>query len=245
MAVRASSTFCCLQWLLLILLLLTQFVSSSPIERIPRLGPQSYATFQQKYVISFKHWTGAQASAPIFAYLGEESPLNADIHGIGFLFDNAAKFGALTVFIEHRFYGDSIPFVSRQEALANATLRGYFNSAQALADYAEILLNIKLILSAETSPIIVIGGSYGGMLASWFRLKYPHIALGALASSAPILYFDNITPSDAYYSLVTKDYRDASESCSNTIKESWLELARVASQENGLSILSEKFHTCM
>ena len=28
------------------------------------------------------------------------------------------------------------------------------------------------------------------VLASWFRLKYPHIALGAVAASAPILYFD-------------------------------------------------------
>ena len=44
-------------------------------------------------------------------------------------------------------------------------------------------------------------------LAAWFRLKYPHIAYGALASSAPILYFDDITPQDAYYSTVSKDFR--------------------------------------
>ena len=45
------------------------------------------------------------------------------------------------------------------------------------------------------------------VLASWFRLKYPHIALGALASSAPILYFDDITPQNGYYSIVTKDFK--------------------------------------
>ena len=45
------------------------------------------------------------------------------------------------------------------------------------------------------------------VLASWFRLKYPHVALGALASSAPILYFDDITPQNGYYSIVTKDFR--------------------------------------
>ena len=45
------------------------------------------------------------------------------------------------------------------------------------------------------------------VLASWFRLKYPHVALGALASSAPILYFDDITPQNGYYSVVTKDFR--------------------------------------
>jgi len=45
------------------------------------------------------------------------------------------------------------------------------------------------------------------VLASWFRLKYPHIVIGALASSAPILYFDDITPQNGYLSVVTKDYQ--------------------------------------
>lgn len=50
-------------------------------------------------------------------------------------------------------------------------------------------------------------GLFYAVLASWFRLKYPHLAVGALASSAPILYFDNITPPNSYYSVVTRDYR--------------------------------------
>ncbi|KAK6926687.1 Peptidase S28 [Dillenia turbinata] len=46
------------------------------------------------------------------------------------------------------------------------------------------------------------------LLALWFRLKFPRIALGALASSAPILYFDDIMPeTKGYYSVVTKDFR--------------------------------------
>ena len=45
------------------------------------------------------------------------------------------------------------------------------------------------------------------MLAAWFRLKYPHVAIGALASSAPILYFDDIVPSNSYYATVTKDFQ--------------------------------------
>ncbi|CAK9150483.1 unnamed protein product [Ilex paraguariensis] len=94
-----------------------------------------------------------------------------------------------------------------EEAMENSNTRGYFNSAQAIADYAEVILYVKQKLSAHNSPVIVVGGSYGGMLASCFRLKYPHIALGALASSAPILYFDNITPQDGYYTVITKDFR--------------------------------------
>ncbi|KAJ6739642.1 PROTEASE S28 PRO-X CARBOXYPEPTIDASE-RELATED [Salix koriyanagi] len=82
------------------------------------------------------------------------------------------------------------------------------------------------------------------VLASWFRLKYPHIALGALASSAPILYFDDITPQDGYYSIVSRVFREASGTCYQTIKNSWAEIDELASKSNGLSMLSEKFKTC-
>ncbi|EXB81591.1 Lysosomal Pro-X carboxypeptidase [Morus notabilis] len=171
--------------------------------------PESYSTFRQRYVVNSKYWGGS--NAPIFAYLGAEAPLDGDLSVIGFLTDNALEFKALQIYIEHRYYGKSIPYGSREEALNNASTLGYFNSAQAIADYAEILLHVKQKFHAEKSPVIVIGGSYGGMLASWFRLKYPHIALGALASSAPILYFDNITSQDGYYSIVTKDFIKSSE----------------------------------
>ncbi|KAK1586970.1 hypothetical protein Q3G72_008151 [Acer saccharum] len=225
--------------------------------------PESYSSFQQRYVISSKYWGGANSSSPIFAYLGAEAPLDNDVLFIGFLPDNAVRFKALLVYIEvvidnfycflcincdvsfaHRYYGKSIPFGSREEAFKNTSTLGYFNSAQAIADYAEILMYVKKQYHAEDSPVIVVGGSYGGMLASWFRLKYPHVALGALASSAPILYFDDITPQDGYYSIVTKDFREASETCYQTIRDSWSEIDKVASQPDGLSILSKKFKTC-
>ncbi|KAM7263526.1 hypothetical protein ACFE04_001209 [Oxalis oulophora] len=205
--------------------------------------PESYATFKQRYVVKTDCW-GVGKHSPILVYLGEESAIDGDLENIGFLTENAPNFGALVVYIEHRFYGKSVPFGSHENALRNATLRGYFNSAQALADYAEVILHVKKQFKGEKSPVIVIGGSYGGMLAAWFRLKYPHIATGALASSAPVLYFDNITPSDEYYRRVTKDFKDVSHSCYKTIKHSWSEIDRVAAQPNGLVTLSKKFRTC-
>ncbi|KAK1589051.1 hypothetical protein Q3G72_030009 [Acer saccharum] len=208
--------------------------------------PDSYTTFQQRYIINFKYWGGANtaSSSPIFVYLGAEESLDRDLDIIGFLPDNAPRFKALLVYIEHRYYGKSIPFTSREEALKNASTLGYFNSAQAIADYAAVLLHIKKKYKAHKSPVIVVGGSYGGMLASWFRLKYPHITLGALASSAPILYFDEIAPQVGYYSIVTKDFKETSESCYETVRKSWDEIDKVASRPNGLSILSKKFKTC-
>ncbi|XP_031120981.1 lysosomal Pro-X carboxypeptidase-like [Ipomoea triloba] len=207
-------------------------------------GPQSYATFKHRYIVNSNFWGGAQSNSPIFAWLGAESSIDSDPLGIGFLTDNAPRFKALLVYIEHRYYGESIPFGTMEEAMDDDTTRGYFNSAQALADYAEVLLYIKKEYSAQDCPVIVFGGSYGGMLASWFRLKYPHVSLGALASSAPVLYFDDITPQNGYYSIVTKDFREVSESCYQTIKKSWSIIDKIASKPYGLSILRRKFKLC-
>ncbi|KAL1345520.1 hypothetical protein HN51_019248 [Arachis hypogaea] len=207
-------------------------------------NPQSYQIFQQRYLINFRYWGGANSNAPIFALLGAEEPIDSSPRVIGFLTDNAASFSALILYIEHRYYGKSMPFGSRKEAMKNASTIGYFNSAQALADYAQVIIHVKKTLHAKNSPVIVIGGSYGGMLATWFRLKYPHLAIGALASSAPILYFDHITPQDAYHSIVSRNFQEASKTCYETIRKSWAEIKRAASQSNGLSILSQKFNTC-
>ncbi|KAI6683872.1 hypothetical protein NL676_029785 [Syzygium grande] len=207
--------------------------------------PESYTTFKQRYLINRKYWGGANSSAPIFIYFGAEEPIENDLEAIGFLPENAAQFKALLVFIEHRYYGTSIPFgMSLEEALKDPNARGYFTSSQALADYAAIIRDMKEELKAKDCPVIVVGGSYGGMLASWFRLKYPHLAFGALASSAPILYFDGITPQDGYFSVVTEDFMEASKTCYQTISNSWVEIDRVASQPGGLLRLSKIFKTC-
>jgi len=68
----------------------------------------------------------------------------------------------LQIHHQHRYYGKSVPFGSRDEALQNASTIGYFNSAQALADYASVIIHIKKTLNAPKSPVIVVGASYGG-----------------------------------------------------------------------------------
>ncbi|KAJ6801054.1 lysosomal Pro-X carboxypeptidase-like isoform X2 [Iris pallida] len=207
--------------------------------------PESYATFPQRYAVSNVSWGGARNDSPILVYLGGESPVDYLLKEPLFLSEIAAHCNALLVYIEHRYYGESNPFGSREEAYANSSTLGYLSSSQALADYAELIIDLKKNLSADNSPLIVAGGSYAGMLASWFRLKYPHIAIGAFASSAPILYFDDIiSPQHGYLDVVTKDFRDTSESCYKTIRESWSEIDRVGSQSGGLNLLSNIFHTC-
>lgn len=83
-----------------------------------------------------------------------------------------------------RYYGKSKPF--------NGHLKGrmgYLTTEQAMGDYAELITELKAQYDAADSPVIGFGGSYGGMLAAWFRMKYPHMLDGAIAGSAPIWNF--------------------------------------------------------
>ena len=120
------------------------------------------------------------------------------------MWDIAPEFRALIIFAEHRYYGRSLPF-GPKSLKPDPRFNSFLSSEQALADYAELLFHLKAELAgADKSAVIAFGGSYGGMLAAWFRVKYPHICDGAIAGSAPVNQFD--TPCDAFGRIVTADY---------------------------------------
>ncbi|KAF9591422.1 hypothetical protein IFM89_004120 [Coptis chinensis] len=207
--------------------------------------PESYQTFQQRYLINDKYWDGSQKKAPIFVYTGNEGDIEWFAQNTGFMFETAPKFKALLVFTEHRFYGKSIPFGGdKKVAYSNSSTLGYLSSTQALADYASLIIDLKKNLTAEDSPVIVLGGSYGGMLAAWFRLKYPHVAIGALASSSPILNFDDIVSPYSFNNIITEDFKSVSENCYKVIKGSWSEIENTAQQKGGLESLRNSFKIC-
>lgn len=62
--------------------------------------PESYNTFDQRYLINFKYWGGANYSAPIFVYLGAEDAIDPSPYSVGFMIDNAPTCKALLVYIE-------------------------------------------------------------------------------------------------------------------------------------------------
>ncbi|KAL1354905.1 hypothetical protein HN51_006954 [Arachis hypogaea] len=109
----------------------------------------------------------------------------------------AKKFGAAVVSLEHRYYGKSSPF----KQLTTQNLR-YLSSKQALFDLAvfrqsyQESLNAKLNRTKEENPWFVFGVSYPGALSAWFRLKFPHLTCGSLASSAVVLAVYNFTEFD-------------------------------------------------
>ena len=86
--------------------------------------------------------------------------------------------------MQHRYYGKSFPFGGNEEdANANSSTLGYLSSTQALADYATLIIDLKKNLSATDSPVIVIGGSYGGSI-----LYTPYTAIYILSKLNVFLF---------------------------------------------------------
>lgn len=118
------------------------------------------------------------------------------------------------MFAEHRYYGQSMPFGNK--SFSEPKYSGYLSSQQALADYADLLSNH---LNTEQRPVVAFGGSYGGMLAAWFRMKYPHLVTGAIAASAPILQFT--ADCNRFDTILTSVFAGGHKECAKNIKESW------------------------
>ena len=157
-------------------------------------GASSTATYPQKYLINATYWGGP--GSPIFFYAGNEGLIELFCENAGEMWWLAVQFKALLVCAEHRFYGSSMPFGNASYDNVNL---GLLSSEQALADYAVLLDSLKLNLTATASPVVTFGGSYGGMLAAWFRMKYPASTVGAIAASAPIVQIPGIMDPHDYY----------------------------------------------
>jgi lysosomal Pro-X carboxypeptidase len=233
--------------------------------------------FPQRFYVCDKHWrralpaptTAADGNAtagndddpalgsagPIFFYAGNEADVLLYLNHTGLMWENAERFGALLVFAEHRYYGESRPLKKEQaeeqaacDVAANTTtttpalsasarrLRArlaHLSAAQAMADYAELLreLRLELRVPADT-PVACFGGSYGGMLASWMRMKHPDAIDAAVASSAPIFNFAGLDPpypADAFAAAVTADATPevggAAAACRDNVRSAWRALA--------------------
>lgn len=202
-------------------------------------------TFEQRYLINKDYWCGK--NCPILFYCGNEGDIEVFTNNTGWMWENAEKLHAMLVFAEHRFYGKSMPYpIDPSKVTPNSTKHlGYLSSEQALADYAKLIYELKNSLyDAKFSPVIAIGGSYGGMLAAWMRMKYPNSVTGALAGSAPILQFPGEYDCQKFNRIVTNDYENYSLNCSQTISKSWSTIRGLADSDKGLDKLSLIFNTC-
>ncbi len=175
-------------WILV--LLATASASCSSLDIAPRRGtrierfeqqlwhappsPGLTGSFSQKTMINSDHATSPDA--PVLYYFSSERDLPDDAFDEP-LVTIARELGAHFVALENRFYGTSQPF----DLLTTENLSS-LRFEEILADYAAFQVHLQRTRGLR-GPWFAIGGSFGGTLASSYRVRYPELATGAVVSS--------------------------------------------------------------
>ncbi|OQS04626.1 lysosomal Pro-X carboxypeptidase [Thraustotheca clavata] len=203
----------------------------------------SHGTYQERYFVCSEHWV---QNGPIFFYTGNEGDVEMYLTNTGLMWENAKEFNAMLVFAEHRYFGKSIPF---NGTFSKESMR-FLSVEQALGDYAILVEHIKKQFNTKDSAVIAFGGSYGGMLAAWFRQKYPYIVDGSIAASAPVLAFDGETPpidNEAFSRIVTFGATPAAGSAANcvpNVRKAQVVIRAASNSSDGWQQLKSSLRLC-
>ena len=194
----------------------------------------SPVTYDERYYVCSGEYS---LGGPLFFYTGNESPVEMYVNNTGLMWETARDFGALLVFAEHRYYGKSQPFPE----CSNDNLQ-WLQAGQAMADYAAMIEYLRPLWGF--SAVITFGGSYGGMLSAWMRIRYPHIVQGAIAASAPVFSLVGLVPAPDEYVFNRIIAADAGEACGDMIRHGLELIAELSKTSQGRDQLHSGLGTC-
>jgi pimeloyl-ACP methyl ester carboxylesterase len=175
-------------------------------------------TFQQKYYIDDHAWESGQNPTAMITFIpGGESAMGG-MYNYAILRDLAYSRHGIALTMEHRFWGDSIPFGANQSSFRGQHV-GLLTVEQCMADYAALIEHVRAQYKCPHCPVVAGGGSYSGKLAAYMRLKYPSVVDMALAASAPV-FLDSLGfgIDFDYYRIVTEATAKISPQCPDAVR---------------------------
>lgn len=145
--------------------------------RVDHFNSQNTAEWTLRYFAVTDYYI---PGGPILIFLGGNQPIRTSmVDESSLIYDMAREMNGAVYAFESRFYGQS--WVT--EDVSTENLR-FLNTDQILADLAEFVRYLKTeVLKNEDARVMVSGSEYGGSLATWFRVRYPHLADAAWSSS--------------------------------------------------------------
>jgi len=132
-------------------------------------------TFAQRWYVDYSHYTSPRG---ILYISGEQSATRSPT---GYMQVYGYDIGAALFTLEHRFYGQSLPF-----ALTNTSGLRYLSVDAALDDLNAFMTYVETTVLNRNLTWIVVGGSYAGALSAWFKAKFPSRAVASWSSSGVV-----------------------------------------------------------
>eukprot|EP00792_Barthelona_sp_PAP020_P004587 TRINITY_DN2223_c0_g1_i1.p1 TRINITY_DN2223_c0_g1~~TRINITY_DN2223_c0_g1_i1.p1 ORF type:complete len:487 (-),score=114.90 TRINITY_DN2223_c0_g1_i1:1-1416(-) len=201
-------------------------------QNIDHFDPLYLSTFQQRYC---SNWTFYEKNddkpSPIILYISGEAPMGPNTCSHGEKIALASKFKGVIYSLEHRFYGESLPF----NDLTVESLK-YLTSQQAQEDLVNFITSEMVTQKfPDNTPIIIVGGSYAGAMSSWMRAKYPHLITMSWASSGPVHATEDFYQYDFFVG------KTLGISCSSAIRRVFdqIEMELYASEASNAAIRSQ------
>eukprot|EP00026_Physarum_polycephalum_P006678 Phypoly_transcript_06729.p1 GENE.Phypoly_transcript_06729~~Phypoly_transcript_06729.p1 ORF type:complete len:404 (+),score=34.79 Phypoly_transcript_06729:63-1274(+) len=204
-------------------------------QELDHFNTQDNTTFQQRYYVYDGFWNG---TGPVFFYLGAEIATDPTSLNYTSLNEWGSELGALLVSAEHRYYGESLPFGPNP----TPTELGYLTVDQALEDYVQIILAVIEQYNATNLPVFSFGGSYGGLLSSASRVRYPNVYWGAYATGAPVNL--NIADPSLYFNATSYAYLLQDKQAGAIIQEGFQAMVTMIQTQNGRDELQALFKLC-
>eukprot|EP00795_Rhopilema_esculentum_P016900 gene16900-8384_t len=204
-------------------------------QRLDHFNNADLRTWKQRYFYNDTMFN-RKADGPVFFMIGGEGTANPIWVVVGSMMEYAQKYGALCFLLEHRFYGKSHPLGD----MSDNSLQ-HLSSEQALADLAAFQQAMQVKFELIANKWISFGGSYPGALSAWYRLKYPHLVSGAVATSAPI---QAVLDFPEYYEVVANSLATTGPTCNENIASATKMFETMSKTSEGLANLTQIFKLC-
>lgn len=203
-------------------------------QKLDNFDPQNERTWQMRYMENINN---LQDGGPIFIFVGGEWTISEGNLLFGHMVDMARALNGTMFYTEHRYYGISEPM----EDLSVENLK-FLSADQALADLAHFIVHVKSTTPAlKNSGVILVGMSYSASMVTWFMQKYPHLANGAWASSAPL---EAKVAFSEYKEVVSEAMEfHGGQKCTQKIQAGFEEWEKLVTERNSEKI-EKSFHLC-
>ncbi|KAL0882416.1 hypothetical protein ABMA27_000899 [Loxostege sticticalis] len=203
---------------------------------IDHFDPQNTDTYQMRFMYNGEFFGGP--GSPVFIMIGGEWDIAPGWLRAGNMYAMAQENRGFQIYTEHRFYGESLPY----QNFTVENLR-FLNVDQALADLAYFIRDyVRAQPRFADSKIIMYGGSYAANMALWFKQRYPHLAVGVVASSGPIKAQIDFT---GYLEVVHEAFLlEGGEQCISTIRQGIQDTVEALRTEEGRRLVEFNYRHC-